>query len=69
MNYTLTVRKAPVGRTYGIYVQPDGGAEELLEGGFFSKAAAERSKDEWAKDLLRESVERAERKAGWDSRP
>ena len=37
------------GRTYGVYVQPgtDGSGQELLEGGFFSRAKACEARDRW----------------------
>jgi hypothetical protein len=37
------------GRAYGVYRQPasDGTGQELIEGGFFSKDAAENSRDWW----------------------
>lgn len=35
--------------TFGVYRQParDGSGQEMVEGGFFNRAAAEASRDEW----------------------
>lgn len=74
-SYTLHVYRTTrnrVGRpTFGVYVQlaADGSAQELLEGGFFTRAAANEARDLWAIDLLNNEVEQAERAAGWDPKP
>lgn len=52
------VRKT--GRTFAIYCVTETKAE-LVEGGFFSRAAAERT----AREYLNDAVEQAEAKAGW----
>lgn len=40
------------GRTFGVYQQPanNGTGQELVEGGFFSKHAAEHAAREWAEN-------------------
>ena len=50
------------GRTYGVYVQPgtDGSAQELLEGGFFSKAAASDARDRWEAESVTHPVDISE---------
>lgn len=48
MKATYHVYRQHPGRNYGVYRQPgrDGSGQELVEGGFFSRKAAERSRDE-----------------------
>jgi len=48
---TFIVYRDRNSRTYGVYVQPgtDGSGQELLEGGFFTRAAAERAREAWEK--------------------
>jgi len=67
--YTFHVYRS--GRTFGVYVQPgtDGSGQELVEGGFFSRKAAEEAKLTWEREYLQDLVEKAERAAGWDPNP
>jgi hypothetical protein len=50
---------------YGVTIVDGRRTERLLEGGFFTRAAAEKS----AREYLGEVAERAERAAGWDPNP
>lgn len=64
--YDVEVR--PQGKRWGVYgvVEVDGTrTSQLVEGGFFQRAAAERC----AREYLGAIAEEAERKAGWDPNP
>jgi hypothetical protein len=50
------------GRTYDVV------SATVIEGGFFSKSAAEAVAAYWRQELVNDQVEKAERAAGWDPR-
>lgn len=71
MTWALHVYRNHKSNTFGVYVQPgkDGTAQELIEGGFFTRMAANHARNRWERELLQDEVEKAERKAGWDPNP
>jgi hypothetical protein len=66
-NWSIVVKKT--GRTYGVYGRIAGQPDDLIEGGFFSKAVAETARDNWERECVQNEVEDAERHAGWDPNP
>ena len=63
-NWKVVVKQT--GRSFGVYGVVPGQPDELLEGGFFSRAYAEMARDTWERECRQSEVEDAERKAGWD---
>lgn len=71
MEYTITVRQTSgpaSGGRWGVFGVTAQGAE-LIEGGFFQRAAADRARARWERECLQSDVEDAERRAGWDPNP
>lgn len=60
----LVVKRDPGNGNWGIYA-----GKTLVEGGFFSRDAAEYSKENLEREALDDEVAKAERKAGWDPNP
>jgi hypothetical protein len=65
-SWSIEVQKQ--GRGWGVFGIA-GDTQELIEGGFFSRAAAESCRDRWERECLQDEVEKAERAAGWDPNP
>ena len=70
--YAIEVRKT--GRTFGVFgitFTGDGGelSAELIEGGFFTRPAADACREQWERECVQSEVEDAERRAGWDPNP
>ncbi len=66
-NWSIDIKQT--GRTFGVFGIVPGKPDELLEGGFFCRAAAEKACAIWERECLQNEVELAERNAGWDPRP
>lgn len=63
--WSIEVKKT--GRTWGVFGRTTGKPDELLEGGFFGRGAAETARKAWERECLEHEVEQAEREAGWDA--
>ncbi len=57
------------GNRWGVYGISADGKQELIEGGFFERSAANECREELVRDCLQNEVEAAERAAGWDPNP
>lgn len=61
----ILVMRQPGRRTFDVVAVVDGKVQAIIEGGFFSRARAERCK----RAVLAEQARDAERAAGWDPNP
>lgn len=64
-NWQIVVERT--GRTYSVF-GVTANVKDLLEGGFFSRGAAETARNAWERQCLQDEVEAAEKRAGWDGR-
>ena len=68
--WNIIVTKSPSGRTWEVRgVVRSKGVNDFLEGGFFTREAAENCRARWERQCIQDEVEKAECAAGWDPNP
>lgn len=59
-NWSIVVKKT--GRTFGVFGRVPGKPDDLIEGGFFHRGAAELARNTWERECQKSEFEDADRR-------